>query len=249
MLGSAADLVSFSLILDTMPAVDHVLELGTYIGGSLIFFNDVLKQKNIDAKFTAVDHLFWALDEFNKFVWYHHGVKTLTQYERSDIRNIKTPADAVNWLRKRAIRVTGYDIDLQWILTETELSNQKYDIIFHDYGQSKEENSNTLDICIPKLSDTGIYVSDDFEAAQPYRVLATIEAMQQGRLFPILWGERKVYFVNNIEYAQTFVDMLLSNTNLDPNIFSAYSTYTYNGVTYSPLRMHIAPIKYTAPMA
>ena len=244
MLSASIDLLSFSLILDTMPEVDNILELGTYIGGSLLFINDVLIHKGVNAKFTAVDDINWA-KRFNKFVWYHHALKSLTYTDKDTIKNIVDSNSAAEWLNARCLNVTGKSINLRWFLNENDLDNQQYNLIFHDYGQTKEENTATIDLCLPKLKETGIYVIDDFESGQPYRVLSTVEAMQQGKLFPILWGERKVYFAKTIEYAQEFTNMLISNPKLDVTRFAPYVDYTYLGITYKPIKMNTSHLSST----
>ena len=241
-LSSSADLLSFGIVLDTMPTITHLLELGTYIGGGLIFFNEFLKQKGITAQFTAVDHITWV-KTFNNFVWHHHGEKSLTKQNLEDLGKIQTTAHAAQWLKNRCLEISGHDIDLRWVPDERDLDQQNYDIIFHDYGKTIEENTATMDLCIPKLKDTGIYVIDDFEPAQPYRVVATVNAMQQGKLFPVLWGERKVYFAKTVEYAREFTNLLVANPNLNTTLFAPYAEYTHSGVTYNPVRLHVSPLR------
>lgn len=241
-LSASADLLSFGIVLDTMPKITHMLELGTYIGGGLLFFNDFLKQKAINVQFTAVDQLTWAVG-FKNFIWHHHGVKSLTTQNLEDIARIGSTDDAVSWLQKRCLETTGHSIDLRWFINEHALDQQQYDIVFHDYGKSVEDNTATMELCIPKLNDTGIYVIDDFEPAQPYRVIATVNAMQQGKLFPVLWGERKVYFARTVEYAQEFTKLLAANPNLNTKLFAPYADYTHSGVTYNPLRLHVSPLR------
>ena len=241
MLSASSDLLSFSIILDTMTELNHILELGTYIGGSLLFMNDVLIHKGINAKFTVVDDINWA-KRFNKFVWHHHALKSLAYTDKETIETIIDSTSAEKWLNKRCLNVTGKPINLRWFLNENDLDNQQYNLIFHDYGNTKEENTATINLCLPKLTETGIYVIDDFESAQPYRVLSTVEAMQQGKLFPVLWGERKVYFAKTIDYAQEFIKMLLANPNLDLTRFTPYANYTYLDVKYTPLKLNSSPL-------
>lgn len=240
-LSSSLDLYAFHLLLDSLSPIDEVLELGTYAGGSLIFFNEFLKKKQINAKFTAVDHIAWS-NNFSSFPWHKHARWSLPPHSFKSFQELKTADEAAHWLRTRCKEISGEDIDLRWVSTENDLDDRKYNLIFHDYGQTKEENTATLNKCLPKLHDDGIYVIDDFEAAQPYRVIAVVEAMQQEKLFPVLWGFKKVFFAKNVKFAKLFVDTIKSNPNFENYVFDSYADYTVSGVTYNPIKLLLTPL-------
>ncbi len=240
-LSNSLDLYAFRLVLDSLPIVEDILELGTYIGGSLIFFNKVLKQKNINTRFTAVDHIVWA-NNYLDFRWLGHARRSLDRKTFKSFQNIKTASEAAQWLQERCKQVSGEDINLRWLLTEDDLDDRKYNVIFHDYGRTKEENIATLDKCLPKLRADGIYVIDDFETAQPYRVFAVVEAMQQEKLFPVLWGTKKAFFTKSVGFAITFTNMIKNNPNFENYIVESYDNYTSAGITYKPLRIKISPL-------
>ncbi len=241
-LSASLDLYLFQIVLDSLPVVEDILELGTYTGGALIFLNEVLKKKNINAQFTAVDHIAWA-NNFSAFAWKNHASRVLPPQSFNSFLSIKTADDAAHWLKNRCKEVSGQDIDVRWLLNENELDDKKYNVIFHDYGQTAEENTATLDKCWPRLRDDGIYVIDDFETAQPYRVIATIEAMQQGKLFPVLWGSKKVFFANNIDFAKTLIDKIKINSNFEEYVVGTYVNFKSIHGTYNPLKVKLTTIQ------
>jgi hypothetical protein len=241
-LSTSLDLYVFELVLDTLPEVTDILELGTYIGGALIFFNDILKKNQVNTRFTAVDDLSWTKD-IPEFPWNNHMRRHVSRDSFASLEKIKTADDAAQWLKERCKALSSQDIDIRWMRSEDHLDDRKYSVIFHDYGQTKEENTTTINNCLPKLHNNGIYVIDDFETAQPYRIIATIEAMQQGKLFPVVWGSKKVFFANNVEFAKTFIDRLKNNPNFDNKAFAPYADYTVSGTTYNPIRLLLSPLK------
>lgn len=240
-LSATFDLYAFRLLVDSLPVLENILELGGYIGGMPIYLNEILKKNNRSIKFTSVDHMAWI--ESTKFPWATHLRRHLTETEIVGAQHIKTEADAINWIKTRCLSLTGKEIDIDWQFQESNVPDIQYDIIFQDYGQTLEENVDIIDRNLSRLSKDGIYVVDDFEPAQPYRVMAAVQAVQQEKLFPIFWAAKKVFLANNIEFAQNMIERISSNVNYDENAISQYVEFKSKNIVYSPLRATVSFLK------
>lgn len=208
MMSGHIDIFYWSLLLDFFPNDGKVLELGTYIGGSLLFVNEHLRSQNKNVQFTTVDHMREIGIFLNvKSPWNSaQHICGIEEYE--SLSKVRSTDDACNFINNRSLRLTNFPINLRWFTKLEYLDNQSYDIIFQDFGGSEAENSLILDICISKLNDNGIFIVDDYDTAHVGRVIVTMQAIREKRIFPILWGKHKVFFAKSQQYAEEYVNLI-----------------------------------------
>lgn len=238
MLSPPEDVIACWLLFSSQLKIETFLELGSYIGGGLGVFNEVLHETgHTDVQFTGVDHLDF-IGATTTGAWYSdHFKKCLTEDEVLALSKISTATEAGQWIKERTARLTGLNINVTCVKTEQEVSG-KFDIIHHDYGDGVDENLSTIKTAIPLLKDNGIYVVDDWCTGAPLRTWATVIAQQQGLLFPVMWGKNKVFFAKNKQHAQRTVDMILSSPDCNQKLFKLMGGSNYFGERYRTIRMH-----------
>jgi len=235
------DIVACWLLFGSLPKINRFLELGSYIGGGLAIFNDALHETgHTDVEFTGVDHLDFVGDRATNSVdkWYTaHFNKSLSEIEIQSLSTISCVAGMQEWIQNRTERLTNKKISLKCYLSEYEVNNQ-YDIIHHDYGNSLEENLGTIKNCLPKLSENGVYIVDDWGTGAPFRTWATVIAQQEGLLYPFMWGNNKVFFSKSISAAQETVKKICNNPNYSKEFFKFKPGSDYFGQGYVTIRMN-----------
>ena len=248
MLSPPEDIIAAWMVFKNIEQVDHMLELGSYLGGGLGMFNQLLTVTgHANVKFTGVDSLEFigAGARQSKGAWYtDHFNRCLSDSERTSLAGLNTPQEATAWIQERTLRLTGVDINLVSVLNEMELDDRQYDIIHHDYGDSVEENLNTIRHCVYKLKDSGIYIVDDWCTGAPLRTVATVIAQQEGLLFPILWGKNKVFYAKNPIRAQQVVMAMLRDPENNPKLFKGMPGSDYFGENYKSIRMQWQAIQW-----
>ncbi|CAB4241571.1 hypothetical protein UFOVP71_109 [uncultured Caudovirales phage] len=239
MLSPPEDVVALSLLFKSLPKVNNFLELGSYIGGGLGIFNEMLiEASHNNVNFTGVDHLDF-IGATTTGAWYtDHFKKCLTEDEVTALSNITTANEATTWIQDRTQRLTNKSIALTSLKSESELDSTQYDIIHHDYGDSVNDNLATIRNCVTKLKHDGIYIVDDWCTGAPFRTWATVLAQQEGLLFPIMWGKNKVCFAKNRRTAQLTVDQILANPTCDRKLFKYMPGSDFFGERYRTIRMH-----------
>lgn len=196
MLAKDRDIFYFKKFLEILPRVDNFLELGTFIGGGLLFFNSTLSSIGQKCNFTVVDHLEEYGPNFNNFL------NNLTPEELNEIKNITTSNQSLTFIKNRSKRLTHLDINLRWYLNVDELDNQKYDVIFQDFNLSKDQ---CLNLIVNKLNDDGIYVVDDWNSSHVQRLFLILDLINDKKLFPVLWGKDKVFLTKDKDYALSLI--------------------------------------------
>jgi hypothetical protein len=248
MLSPPEDIIAAWMLFKNTNKIDTVLELGSYLGGGLGLFNQLLAATgHPDVKFTGVDHLEFigAAARGRKGAWYtDHFNRCLSAEERASLAALDTAQEATRWIQERTLRLTGMPIDLKCVLDEKELDDTQYDIIHHDYGDSVEENLTTIRHCVPKLKDTGIYIVDDWCTGAPLRTVATVIAVQEKLLYPVLWGKNKVFYAKTAAHAQHVVSAVLRDPENNPRLFKGMPGSDYFGAGYRTIRMHWQAIQW-----
>lgn len=252
MLSPPEDVIAAWMVFKNINRVSSMLELGSYLGGGLGMFNQLLTATgHANVKFTGVDSLEFIVAgakgaRQSKGAWYtDHFNQCLSDSERTSLAGLNTPQEATAWIQERTLRLTDTAIDLACVLGEQELNDQQYDIIHHDYGDSVEENLATIRHCVPRLKDTGIYIVDDWCTGAPLRTIATVVAQQQGLLFPVLWGKNKVFYAKNLERAQQVVSAMLLDPENNRKLFKRMPGSDYFGAGYKSIRMHWQTIQWS----
>jgi hypothetical protein len=239
MLSPPEDILAARLMFGSLPKVDNFLELGSYIGGGLGIFNELLIETgHPNVPFTGVDHLDF-IGATTTGAWYtDHFKKCLTQEEVLALSAITTAEGATDWIKERTQRLTGKPIELTCTKNESDLDDTQYSVIHHDYGDGVADNLATIRNCIPRLKEDGIYIVDDWCTGAPFRTWATVLAQQEGLLFPIMWGKNKVFFAKNRLTAQVTVDRILANESCDRKLFKFMPGSDFFGERYRTIRMH-----------
>lgn len=248
MLSPPEDVIAAWMVFKNIEQVDHMLELGSYLGGGLGMFNQLLTATgHANVKFTGVDSLEFigAKARQSRGAWYtDHFNRCLSESERTSLTGLNTPQEATAWIQERTLRLTDTPIDLVCVLGEQELNDQQYDIIHHDYGDSVEENLATIRHCVPKLKDDGIYIVDDWCTGAPLRTVATVIAVQEKLLYPVLWGKNKVFYAKNLDRAQEIVSAMFRDPDNNPRLFKGMPGSDYFGADYRTIRMHWQAIQW-----
>ena len=249
MLSPPEDIIAAWMVFKNIDRIDSMLELGSYLGGGLGMFNQLLTSTgHANVKFTGVDSLEFigARARQGKGAWYtDHFNRCLDESERASLAALDTPNEATVWIQERILRLTDTPIDLVCVLGEQELNDQQYDIIHHDYGDSVEENLTTIRHCMPKLKDDGIYIVDDWCTGAPLRTVATVIAVQEKLLYPVLWGKNKVFYAKNLDRAQELVSAMLRDPDNNPKLFKGMPGSDYFGANYRTIRMHWQAIQWS----
>jgi hypothetical protein len=249
MLSPPEDIIAAWMVFKNVDQVDSMLELGSYLGGGLGMFNQLLTATgHSGVKFTGVDSLEFigAGARQSRGAWYtDHFNRCLTEDERGSLASLDTAQQATEWIQERTLRLTNTHIDLKCVLSENDLDDQQYDIIHHDYGDGVEENLTTMRHCVPRLKDSGIYIVDDWCTGAPLRTVATVIAQQEGLLYPILWGKNKVFYAKNPERAQQVVSAMLCDPENNPKLFKGMPGSDYFGTGYKSIRMHWQAIQWS----
>jgi hypothetical protein len=248
MLSPPEDVIAAWMVFKNTDQIDSMLELGSYLGGGLGVFNQLLTATgHPGVKFTGVDSLEFigAGARGRKGAWYtDHFNRCLSEQERVSLAALNTAPEASAWIQERTMRLTDTAIDLTCVLDEKDLDNQQYDVIHHDYGDSVEENLTTIRHCVPKLKDDGIYIVDDWCTGAPLRTVATVIAVQEKLLYPILWGKNKVFYAKNPNRAQELVSAMLRDPDSNPRLFKVMPGSDYFGADYRTIRMHWQAIQW-----
>jgi len=248
MLSPPEDIIAAWMLFKNTERVDSVLELGSYLGGGLGMFNQLLNATGHQVvKFTGVDSLEFigAAARGSKGAWYtDHFNRCLSVEERVSLAALNTTEEATAWIQERTLRLTDLPIDLTCVLDEQELSEEQYDVIHHDYGDSVEENLTTIRHCVPKLKSAGIYIIDDWCTGAPLRTVAAVIAVQEKLLYPVLWGKNKVFYAKTPEHAQHAVSAMLRDPENNPKLFKGMPGSDYFGPNYKTIRMHWQAIQW-----
>ena len=243
MLSPPEDVIACWLLFGSTPKIESFLELGSYIGGGVGIFNQALNETgHTNVRFTGVDHLSFigAKAANTSGAWYSdHFNRCLTKEEIDSLTALSSPAEMGIWISTRCKQLTGNTVNLECLLTESEITSS-YDVIHHDYGDSVEENLNTMRRCLPKLKDNGVYIVDDWCTGAPLRTWATVLAQQEGLLYPIMWGKNKVFFAKSASMAQEYTKRIFANPEYNGKLFKPMpgSSYFAPGTGYTTIRMH-----------
>jgi hypothetical protein len=249
MLSPPEDIIAAWMLFKNIGRIDNMLELGSYLGGGLGVFNQLLTATgHTNVKFTGVDSLEFigAGARQSRGAWYtDHFNRCLSEAERASLSSLNTPQEVTEWIQERTLRLTDTAINLKCVLYEQDLDHQQYNIIHHDYGDSVEENLATIHHCVPKLKDTGIYIVDDWCTGAPLRTVATVIAVQEKLLYPVLWGKNKVFYAKHPEQAQQVVSAMLRDPENNPKLFKSMPGSDYFGAGYKSVRMHWQAIQWS----
>jgi hypothetical protein len=243
MLSPPEDIIGSWMLFGSLPKINNFLELGSYIGGGVAAFNEALYETgHTDVNFVGVDHLEFigAKTQGRSGAWYtDHFNRCLTPEEINQLGKLVAPEEAAQWIIERTNRLTNKQLNLTCLLSESELgSEQRFDIIHHDYGDGVEENLTTMRRCVPLLSNNGVYIVDDWCTGAPLRTWATVLAQQENLLFPFMWCKNKVFFAKSSDAAQDIVKKILSNPNCNRLLFKPMRGSDYFGKDYVTIRMH-----------
>lgn len=249
MLSPPDDVIACWLVFKNLQTITSMLELGSYLGGGLGIFNQVLKETgHSNVRFLGVDHLDFigAAARNRPGAWYtDHFNKCLSQEERDSLHQLNTAQEAANWITERTLRLTGTAITLDCVKTEEEIGSKQFNIIHHDYGDSVHENLETIRLCVPKLTDDGIYIIDDWCTGAPFRTIATVIAQQEKLLYPVLWAKNKVFYAKSQEVSQQLVQSILKDPENNPKLFKVMPGSEYFGTGYKSIRMHWQAIQWS----
>jgi predicted O-methyltransferase YrrM len=218
MLSSPEDVLYFTILLDYFPQSGKFLELGSYIGGSLITINEYLQDQGKSVTFDTVDNIAelgpFLDDPSNQF---NEAKRFCNNEEYAELLTVTTPEQATAWIKQRATRLTGKQLNLTWH-TSFDTIGADYDMIFQDFGAGATENVAILNTVLPKLKDDGIYIIDDWDSMHIGRIYATVIAIQEGKLFPVLWGNRKAFFAKTKERATELTISIMNSPAFDQRI-------------------------------
>ena len=237
MLSSPCDVLYFTILLDYFPQQGKFLELGSYIGGSLITINDYLQDQSKTVKFDTVDDIAEIgpyLD--NPTIKGFDGARRFCNDEEyNELRTITTPEQITAWIKKRSLKLTNKNLDLTWH-TSFDTLGSGYDVIFQDFGFGSQENIQILNAMLPKLKDDGIYVVDDWDAQHIGRVYSTILAIQEGKLFPVIWGNSKAFFAKTKERAVELTTKIKNSPAFDTSILRLGTSEPIFKLDYMPIQ-------------
>lgn len=249
MLSPPEDVIGCWLLFSSLPRINEFLELGSYIGGGLTVFNQVLKEVNhSQVRFTGVDHLNFigAKAKQAAGAWYtDHFNRCLTKDELDPLATVQTADEMTLWIAERCRNISQCDINLRSVVSEQHLDSTTYDVIHHDYGDSVEENLATMRRCVPLLNDNGVYIVDDWCTGAPLRTWATVVAQQEKLLFPFMWCKNKVFFAKSPDSGQQIVKRILNNPNCNARLFKTMPGSDYFGKDYVTIRMHWQAIQWS----
>ena len=236
MLSSPADILYFTILLDYFPQSGKFLELGSYIGGSLITINEYLQDQGKSVSFDTVDDIAelgpYLKDPNNQF---DNARRFCSDQEYNELATITTAEQVTAWIKNRAMKLTNKQLDLTWH-TSFDTLGTDYDMIFQDFGSGATENIYILDNMLPKLKDTGIYIVDDWDSEHVGRIYSTVLAIQQGKLFPVLWGKRKAFFAKTKERAIELTDKIANSPAFDRRILRPGRVEPIFGFEYWPIQ-------------
>jgi hypothetical protein len=243
MLSPPEDVIASWLVFKNKRNIANFLELGSYLGGGVAIFNEVLAVTgHSNVKFLGVDHLDFigAKEQGRAGAWYtDHFNRCLTPEEILELESLNSASEAALWISKRGERLTGKAVQLECVLEETAIPVQVFDIIHHDYGDSVEENLATIKHCLPMLADDGLYIVDDWCTGAPLRTYATMLACQEQQLWPVLWGKNKVFFAKTQLYAQEIIKRIyFQDPTTNKRLFKLMPGSGYFGTDYKTIRMH-----------
>ena len=219
MLSNPCDVLYFTILLDYFPKQGKFLELGTYIGGSLITINEYLQNQGKVVAFDTVDDI----AELGRYLdnptiqGFNNAERFCNDEEYNELKTITTAEQVTAWIKKRSLKLTNKHLDLTWH-TSFDTLGTGYDMIFQDFGFGSEENIHILNTVLPKLNDNGIFVVDDWDAEHIGRIYSTILAIQQGKLFPVIWGKRKAFFAKTKERAIELTTKIANSPAFDSSI-------------------------------
>ena len=219
MLSNPCDVLYFTILLDYFPKQGKFLELGTYIGGSLITINEYLQNRGKSVAFDTVDDI----AELGRYLdnptiqGFNNAKRFCNDEEYNELKTITTAEQITAWIKKRSLKLTNKHLDLTWH-TSFDTLGTGYDMIFQDFGFGSEENIHILNTLLPKLNDNGIYVVDDWDAEHIGRIYSTILAIQEGKLFPVIWGKRKAFFAKTKERAIELTTKIANSLAYDTSI-------------------------------
>jgi len=237
MLSGPNDVLYFTILLEYFPEQGKFLELGSYIGGSLITINEYLQDQGKSVAFDTVDDIAELgpyLD--NPMI---NGNDLLTRFcnseEINELKTITTSEQVTAWIKKRALKLTNKQLDLTWH-TSFDTVGRDYDVIFQDFGFGSEECIEILNTILPKLKDSGILIIDDWDAEHIGRIYSTILAIQAGKIFPVLWGKRKAFFAKTKERAIELITEITNSSAFDQSILRlGVKDLTFN-LDYEPIQ-------------
>ena len=89
---------------------------------------------------------------------------------------------------------------------------------------------------LPKLKDDGIYIVDDWDAEHVGRIYSTILAIQQGKLFPVIWGKRKAFFAKTKERAVELTTKIANSSAFDSSILRLGAKEPIFNLDYRPIQ-------------
>jgi hypothetical protein len=237
MLSYPIDILYFTILLDYFPAQGKFLELGTYIGGSLITTNEYLQDQGKSVTFDTVDDIAELgpyLD--NPMNNGNDSVRRFCNNEEFDeLKTITTAEQVTTWIKKRALKLTNKQLDLTWH-TSFDTVGTDYDVIFQDFGFGSEECIEILNTIIPKLKDSGILIIDDWDAEHVGRIYSTVLAIQEGKLFPVLWGKRKAFFAKTKERAIELITEITNSSAFDQSILRLGKKDLAFNLDYEPIQ-------------
>lgn len=236
MLSGPNDVLYFTILLDYFPQQGKFLELGTYIGGSLITINEYLQDQGKTVKFDTVDDIAELGEYLNDPSNHFNGARRFCNDEEyEELLTITRPEQITAWIKKRSLKLTNKHLDLTWH-TSFDTLGTGYDMIFQDFGFGSQENIQILDAMLPKLKDDGIYVVDDWDAEHIGRIYSTILAIQQGKLFPVIWGKRKAYFAKTKERAVELTTKIANSPAFDTSILRRGAKEPAFNLNYIPIQ-------------
>jgi predicted O-methyltransferase YrrM len=237
MLSNPCDILYFTILLDYFPEQGKFLELGTYIGGSLITINEYLQDQGKTVKFDTVDDI-EELGPYlnNPRITGNSPLRKFCNYEEYNELKIITTAEQVTaWIKRRALKLTNKNLDLTWH-TSFNTVGTGYDIIFQDFGFGSKECIEILNTIIPKLNDNGIIVIDDWDSEHIGRIYSTILAIQEGKLFPVIWGKRKAFFAKTKERATELTTKIANSSAFDTSILRLGEKESIFNLDYIPIQ-------------
>lgn len=237
MLSNPCDVLYFTMLLDYFPQQGKFLELGSYIGGSLITINEYLQDQGKTVKFDTVDDIAELgpyLDD-PTIKGFDNARRFCNDEEYNELKTVITAEQVTDWIKRRSLRLTNKNLDLTWH-TSFDTLGTDYDMIFQDFGSGADENIEILNVVLPKLKDDGIFIIDDWDAQHIGRIYSTILAIQQGKLFPIIWGRRKAFFAKTKERAIELTTKITNSSAFDTSILRLGKPESIFELDYYPVQ-------------